>query len=168
MAALPLLKYALRELYSFPWYATRADYKAATGQDAPPFDTTRQPKYWFDPEAEKSVKRVVSYDRVIAVDDRGNFLPGNDGKPYTEILLLPKAEAATVNIPMGLTNEPGAGEPPVMCPLRPIEPEEELYFELGGVLVRNKSITDTSIVGFSAEDRAILRAMARKLNVSVS
>jgi len=165
MAALPLFKYSIGALFLYPWYSSRQDYLNATGIEAPPFDPSKPPKYWFDPEAPKSIKKFVGYERVLAVDEKGHALAGPDGKPYLEPLLLARADAATVNIPRGVTNEPGADQPPVPCPLRALEPEEELYFLLGEAWVHNKNIPDTTVVGFSVQDRALLAAIAQKLGV---
>ncbi len=69
MAALPQPKYGLNQLYLYPVYQTRAEYQAATGQEPPPFDPTRPSQHWFDPEAAKSSKRVIVYERALAIDE---------------------------------------------------------------------------------------------------
>ena len=46
MAALPLPKYGLDKLYLFPYYQSREQYRAATGEEPPAFDPTRPPQYW--------------------------------------------------------------------------------------------------------------------------
>lgn len=168
MAALPQPKYGLHHLFLFPVYQTRADYKAATGEEPPPFDPTRPTQHWFDPEAAKSNKRVIVYERVLAVDERG--VPRRDahGKPYFEELALPKTEAATVNIPYKQSaNEPGTNLPDVPVPCRALHQDEELDFDFGGVvIVRNKNFADETVVGFTVADRELLRSIARKLNVN--
>jgi hypothetical protein len=167
MAALPLPKYGLDKLHLFPYYQTRDQYRASTGEEAPLFDPERPPKYWFDPAAAKSAKRALIYDQVLVCNELGHALANAQGKPYLEQLMILKSEAATVNIPPKLAaNEPGTGQAEVPPPLRPLEPEEELFFDLGDiVLVRNTSIVDTTIIGFTTQDREILKAVARKLNV---
>lgn len=168
MAALPQPKYGLNQLYLFPVYQTRADYKAATGKEPPPFDPTRPSQHWFDPEASKSPKRILVYDRALAIDEKGYPKRDANGKPYLEPLVLPKTEASTVNIPYKeAANEPSSGLPDVPVPCRELHDDEELDFDFGGVvIVRNKNFADQTVVGYTAADRELLRAIARKLNVS--
>lgn len=167
MPALPYPKYSLDKLYVFPYYQTREDYRRAVGQEPPPWDPNRAPKYWFDPNARQSTRRNVVYDLVIATSETGSALVGPDGKPMLDLLVLGKEEAATVNIPpKDLTNVPGADRPEVPCPLRPLEPNEELFFDFGGaVAVKNRELWASVDVGFTLEDRALLRAIAKKLGL---
>lgn len=166
MPALPFPKYSLGNLYLFPYYPTREDYQRATGQEPPPWNPYRQPKYWFDPAAKDSKSRRVVYERVLADPPAGP-----DGKPMLDVLVLDREEAATVNIPPkgpGATNVPGADAPEVPVPLRPLEPDEELAFDFGGiVVVRNKHLWAEleRQSGFTAEDRRLLAAIARKLGI---
>ncbi len=166
MAALPQPKYGLHHLFLYPVYPTREEYQAATGQEPPPFDPTRAPQYWHDPEAAKSSKRFFIYDRVLAVDERGMARSDADGEPYFEQLILPRDEAATVNIPPNkVANETSL--PSVPPPCRELHEDEELTFDFGGVVVvRNKNFTGQTVVGFTLDDRELLRAIARKLNVN--
>ncbi|MEJ5367889.1 MAG: hypothetical protein WHT08_06200 [Bryobacteraceae bacterium] len=168
MAALPQPKYGLHHLFLFPVYQTRAAYKEATGLEPPPFDPTRPAQYWFDPEASKSPKRIIVYDRVLAIDEKGVPKKNAEGKPYFEELVLPKSEASTVNIPyQEAANEPQSGLPDVPVPCRALHDDEELSFDFGGlVVVRNKNFQDQTVVGFTVADRELLRAIARKLNVN--
>lgn len=169
MAALPQPRYGLHHLHLFPVYQTRADYQAATGEEPPPFDPTRPAQYWFDPEAAKSSRRVIVYERALAIDERGNPKRDENGRPYFEPLALPKAEASTVNIPYKkAANEPSSGLPDVPVPCRELHPDEELEFGFGGiVLVRNKNFDNQEVTGFTVGDRELLRAIARKLNVNL-
>lgn len=169
MAALPLPTYGLEKLFLFPIYQNRAQYLSATGVEAPEFDLSRPPKYWFDPEANNAPKRSLLYECVLAVNDRGKPVFGPDGKPYFEPMMLFKQEAATVNLPLGdYANEPGTEVPPVPVPMRALEPEEELIEGFGGVLlVRNKNIPEEGPTSFSYQDRETIRAIARKLGVQI-
>jgi len=168
--ALPYPKYSLDKLYLFPYYQTREDYRRATGQEPPPWDPNRPPKYWFDPNARLSTRRNVVYDCVIATSESGKPLMGPDGKPMLDFLVLTKEEAATVNIPpKDVSNVPGADKPEVPCPLRPLEPGEELFFDFGGIVaVKNTELYPQLEVGFTAQDRALLRAIAQKLGVQTA
>lgn len=166
MPALPYPTYSLDKLYLFPLFQTREEYTRATGKEAPAFDPQRPPKYWFDPAAENSLKRNVVYSTVVSYAENGGLLLDENGKPQTEAMLLLKSEAASVNIPPLETNVPGASVPCVPVPLRPLDEQEELVLGFGGiVLVRNKAIAEDTAEGFTASDRALLQAIARRLNV---
>ena len=167
MAALPLPKYGLENLFLFPVYQNRAQYRSAFGVDAPEFDITKPPKYWFDPNADKAPKRSLLYECVLATDERGKPVFDEDGKAYFEPMMLFKEEAATVNLPIGdYANEPGTEVPPVPVPMRALAPEEELIQVFGGVImVRNKNIPEEGATSFSFQDRETIRAIARKPGV---
>ena len=169
MATLPLQIYGLEKLFLFPVYQNRAQFLKATGADAPAFDTSKPPKYWFDPNAAKTTKRSLMYDNVLATDEKGQAVFGPDGKAFFEALLLFKQEAATVNLPIGdYANEPGTDKPPVPVPMRALEPNEELIQGFGGViLVRNNDIPDEGPTSFTYQDRETIRAIARKLGVQI-
>ncbi len=170
MPALNLPKYGIETLYLFPYYQTREAFEQATGQTCPPWNMYRPPKAWFDPKAKDSVKRSVVYDHVIATSLSGVPLIAPDGHPMLDVLVLNKDEAVTVNIPpkgYGVSNVPGADQPEVPVPMRPLEPDEELFFDFGGVVaVRNtKLFPKTETGGFTEQDRQLLRAIAQKLSV---
>ena len=166
VSALPYPKYSLDRLYLYPYYPTREYYERTTGRACPPWDKSRRPKKWFAPEAIDSPEDFVIFDRVLATDMKGNgrAVAGPDGKPYAKSLILPKEIAATVNIPPNATNVEGADVPEYPCPFRPLEPNEELFFDpagLGAVAVMNTDLY--TIEGFTSQDRAVLQAIARKL-----
>lgn len=160
----------LSPLHLFPLYQTRADYKEAHGVDPPPFDPTRPPQHWYDPDAAKRPGRVVLYERVLAVDERGQPMLGPDGKPFFEPLVLPKADAVTVNIPYKeAANEPGTDQPTIPVPLRALLEDEELAIGWAGIVVlRRRSLWEKAVAAPTAwteDDRRLLRAIAQKLGV---
>jgi len=164
MARLPYPIYGLENLYLFRRYQTRADYQQATGAEAPPFDPTKRPKYWFDPTAKDSPRRNILYDNVLVVGESGTAIPGPDGKPMLDLMTLPKLEAATVNIPPEGTEIEAADSYEALMPLRNLEPGEELIFQFGGlVAVKNVELFDSLKEGFTAGDRTLLQSIARKL-----
>lgn len=170
MPALPYPKYSITNLYLFPTYATREEYQKATGQEAPPWNPYRQPKSWFDPNARSSPSRRVVYDRALATDpDTGGVVAGPDGQPMLDALVLDRDEAASVNIPakgLGATNVPGAGRPGIPVPLRPLEPNEKLFFDFGGIVaVKNLDLFEQIESGFTNQDRSLLKAIAKQLGV---
>lgn len=169
MPALPTAKYGLDSLYLFPYYQSQEDYTKATGAAAPAFNANRQPKYWQDPKAKDSTRRLVVYDQTLAVALNGDPLVGPDGKPMLDLLVLQKDEAATVNIPpkgFGVANVPGAGVPEVQPPLRALESNEELGFGFGNtVYVHNIDYPFDGGGSFNADDRMLLKAIAKKLGV---
>ena len=169
MSALPLPSYPVHKLYLFPQFSSREDFERVQGVECPPFDCARPPKYWFDPAAEKTVLRKVVYETAIAIDEKGALILDANGKPMTDSLVLVKKEAATVNIPPDITNYPGADVPPIPVPMRALDEDEELALELGGILVvHNKKLWDAQVSGYTAQDRALLTAIARKLGVPVA
>jgi hypothetical protein len=158
-------QYGLDQLYLFPVYMTPSFYKQATGKEAP-WNPNHPPKYWEDPNAVLSPRRNVVYDLALVYDEKGYPVAGPDGKPMLDVLLVPKDEAASVNIPPQGTNVPGAEVPAVPVPLRPLEANEELVFAFGNVpVVRNKEEFAKSADGFTAEDRALLKAIAQRLGI---
>ena len=166
MSALPMAKYGLESLYLFPYYQSREDYMKATGSEAPAFKPSRQPKYWQDPKAKDSTRRIVVYDQVLALAENGAPLVGSDGKPVLDILVLQKDEAATVNIPASAANVIGADAPAVPPPLRALESNEELAFGFGStVYVHNTDFPFDLGGSFTASDRHLLSAIAKKLGV---
>lgn len=166
LPALPYPKYGIKSLYLFPYYQTREDYLAATGLEPPAWDPSRPPKRWFDPSARSSTRRNVVYDYALASGPSGAAVPGPDGKPLLDVLVLKKEDAAAVNIPPVSSNVPGAEVPEVPCPLRALEPGEELFFDIGGVVtVKNVALYAALEIGFTAQDRAVLKAIARKLGL---
>ena len=166
MPALPFPKYSIEKLYLFPIYHSRDEYKAAFAQDPPPFNPNLPPKYWFDPKAKDSARRSIIYDQVIATDAKGGELLDAHGKIQLDFLVLGKEEAGAVNIPGGSTNEPGSAAPPVVCPMRPLEANEELFFDfMGNIAVKNTELFDAQQSLFTPADRSLLQAIAKKLGV---
>jgi hypothetical protein len=166
--ALPLPKYGLNKLYLFPYYQSRDEYQKATGAEPPPYDPTKDPKHWFDPAAAQSAKKYFIYDRILAIDNDGMGRHGPDGKPFFEELVLSRQEAATLNIPHGYANEANNGKPPIPCPVRPLDDDEELAFEWADiVVVHNKKLWGDLTISWSPQDRELLRAIAKKLGVPV-
>lgn len=166
MPTLPYPKYGLQSLYLFTRYGGREEYQRAVGQEPPPWNPHRPPKYWFDPAASSSQRRNVVYDLALVTSSSGSAIAGPDGKPMLDVLVLKKEEAATVNIPPDGPTEGPAWEPEVQVPLRPLEPGEELFFDFGGgVAVKNVALFAALEVGFKNEDRILLKAIARKLGI---
>lgn len=170
--ALPLLNYGIDKLYMFPYYGTREKYQEATGQEPPPFDPLKPPKFWFDPKATEAGRRNVMYDRVIALTESGRPFADAQGNVVLEPLMITAQQAATVNIPYQKTaNEAGSGQIPVQVPLREPDPDEELFIDrANNVSIRNKKLweQENSRNVFTLLDRELLRAIARKLGVPVS
>jgi hypothetical protein len=159
--------YSIEELALFPRYQTRVAYEQKSpGSLAPAFNPNRRPKYWEDPNAANSPLRNVTYPFTIAVTDRGMPAVGPDGKPFLETLQLPKMEAATVNIPPDGTNIEGADVYEVGMPLKPLPSGHELFFQFGGlVAVKDVAAFAEQVEGFTAADRALIQAIAKKLGV---
>lgn len=171
MSVFKLTRWSIDRLYVFPYYQTREAYQAAVGVEPPPFDASRPPKAWFDPNAKATGKRFVVYDRVVAYSQSGSPIVSESNQPVTEQLLLPVDEAATVNIPPKgptVANIKGADVPEVPCPLRPLNADEEIFFSFPGVVsVRLKGEPQPAKDGsFTEDDRMILMAIARKVGIA--
>lgn len=170
MSAQGEVRYGLESLYLFPYFQTREDYQKATGVEPPKWDSTRPPKYWFDPAAKDSTRRNVTYDQVIAYSASGSPLFDANGNPTLELMMLNKDEAAGVNIPpkgLGIANVPGADKPEIPPPLRALRADEELFVPFGSIVAVRVKGTLEPDRGFTEEDRSILLAVARKLGVTV-
>ena len=169
MPALQKFQYGLEELYLFPYYQTREDYRAKTGHDAPPWNPNRPPKAWEDSKANESARRNVVYDSVVAYAKNGAPLVDANEKPMLDVLVLTKEEAASVNIPPkgpGVSNIAGTEVPEIPPPLRPLEPSEELCMPFFGVVaVRNRDFMPQE-PGFNQNDRSLLKAIALKLGAA--
>ena len=166
MPALNYPIYSITKLYKFPVYMTRDEYQAAIGQPPPEWNPDRAPKYWFDAAAKNSTRMSVVYDCVIATAANGVPLVSDDNKPVTDLMVLSRNEAATVNIPPKAANIPGADVPAVPVPLRALEDGEELFFSLGGVVsVKNTALYSQLDNGFTVKDREVLLAIAAKLGL---
>jgi len=160
----------ITELYLFPYYKTREDYKAATGNDAPAYLSYKPRKYWFDPQAKTSAQRYVTYDHALVMQDSG-YSPavGPDNRPFTDQLILAREDAASVNIPPTVHYAPGQAPTPapeVQPPLRALQSNETLDFAFGGaVIVKRTDLLDAMAGGFTNADRQLLQAIAAKLGV---
>jgi hypothetical protein len=161
--------FSLFDLFLFPVFQTRDEYKQYTGQEAPPWDPNQPIKNWFDPEARTTRSRTMLYDRVLLYDENGMVIPDAYGKPSIDRLALLREVAAEVNmLPMEkvLDYGPGSRMAPIPPPLRELKPEEELFFTFGGaVAVRRKGAYQTDVNAFTVDDRALLHKIAAKLGV---
>lgn len=167
--------FGIQELYLFPVYTTREAFKQATGVEAPPYDMSKPIKSWFDPEASRTPRWKLMYDRVIAFAPNGMPAVDGSGQPYTEPLILERDWAARVNIPPKSFDvkdhqgdQPTTGQE-VPVPLRALEADEELYLQFGGtVAVRNKKAFAELMTsgGFLSEDRKLLKLIAEKLGIA--
>lgn len=162
--------YPFDTVFLYPYYTTREEFERLTGRPAPPWDERKAPKFWFDPKALEAPRKAVVYDPVLAISENGTILRDASGThPELDLLVLTKEEAATVNIPaLGVSagSVPGSEKPEVPMPLRPLLDYEELFFRFGGTLVvRDKEYYESTQVGFTSEDRKILKSIALKLGV---
>lgn len=160
----------LETLFLYPYYPTREAYEKATGQPCPAWNPNLPPKYWFDPKAPEATRRNVAYDNTLVYSLDGTILADAAGKPMLDILVLPKEQAAAVNIPdksRGAANIPGADRPEVPVPLRLPARDEELFFIFGQtVAVRHKAAWANTQNTFTAQDRVLLQAIAQKLGIT--
>lgn len=81
--------YGVQELALFKTF-TRESYLAAFGVQAPPYDSSRLIKSWFDSTVDTSNPGNVALYKIVAQDRAGKW--------GMQQLVLPAAEAATVNL----------------------------------------------------------------------
>ncbi|GAB4420049.1 MAG: hypothetical protein OHK0021_24390 [Bryobacter sp.] len=162
--------FSLFQLFLFPVFQTREEYKQHTGEEAPPWNPNQPVKNWFDPAARTTRSRTMLYDRVLLYDENGMAIPDAAGRPQLDNLALLREIAAEVNM---LPSEklvdygPGGRMAPIPVPLRELKPEEELFFTFGGaVAVRLKGAFKTDVNAFTVDDRTVLYKIAEKLGVA--
>lgn len=160
--------YSIQELYLYPTYASRAEYREKTGKEAPAFDPSRPPKNWLDPQAAASPRRLVVYDSVLVLKADGLPMAGPDGKPLTDFLVLKKEDAASVNIWEGGMGVDIPVDAPTPVPMRALNQNEQLIFNgpMNAVMVRDKSVPLAELGdGFTTKDRELLYAIAAAIGV---
>jgi|GEM_PF-522497 len=171
---LPFAGVPLRHFYAYPVYQSRDDYKQRTGKEAPEWDSKRAPKYWEHAGLTTSRRTVVYDDALVVHPESGEPMADENGKPYLEPLVLPTAEAQTVNIPPNVANVPGANVPPVPVPLDGFDIENYYLdwaptpFASGAdkVIVRDKRATDDEQpVQFTKRLARLIEGIAKKLGV---
>jgi len=81
---------------------TRDTYLAAFGVQAPVWDVSRPPKFWFDSTVDVSAPSNVAVYKVIDT---------SSGTPALRQLVIPAVEAAAVNLPGAVTYAPYAIAP---------------------------------------------------------
>lgn len=167
----------------FPEYRNRAEYKAAFGVDAPPFDVTRKIKLWQDPSAGSDGLPEVIYNNAVMTKKDGTFVLKNN-KPVIKPIVLPVDEAKSVNLPpedeKGNTGEIESWMPPIQNPFRDLVEGEEIVVAgpdmglLSGkfLVIRNTKLWAEEQAAaleesgkFTVADRQLLTAIAAKLGV---
>ena len=146
--------YPVAELALFRAF-TRETYRAAFGVEPPAFDPTRPVKAWFDTTADTSNGANLAVYRVVDRDSRGS--------PVFRQMVIPAAEAETVNLPDAGEIPPG---PERGMPIRALLPNEALRDRLDGVSVIRTDVKQDEQNpgdGFTAEDRGVLRSIHRIL-----
>ncbi|HBY63862.1 MAG TPA: hypothetical protein DEH78_28895 [Solibacterales bacterium] len=154
------------KLYLFPYFSTREEYRAAMGKEAPPYKPYKPRKHWLDPKAAENTRRYVTYERALVYAADGRPMAGPDQRPVIDELVLPKEEAGEVNLPPD-ADAAARALPEVAVPMRALESFERIEFAFGGALVvKNVILLEQMQSGFGETDRALLRAIARKLDIA--
>lgn len=164
----------LASIFAFPVYATREEYERVTGKPCPPWNPEKPPKYWEDPAAKFSSRKLVSYEPCLMLTENGTIAREDETStsPKVEEIVLTREDAAAVNIPVKTEN----GR--VISTL-PVKPEVQVPLKLGvndrlvvgpfGVTVQDKTGSNppNAVGGFTEDDRTLLYAIARKVGVQV-
>jgi hypothetical protein len=112
----------------------------------------------------------VVYDSALVTGPSGTILADPKGFPVTDLLVLPREQAAALNIPPDATNTPGADALEVQVPLKPLAKDEFLVFgALPGmaghqVFVISQAELDAGPDAFTRADRALLDAILAAVN----
>lgn len=126
--ALPEPKYPLIKLTppNITVYQGRADYKAKTGLDAPPPDTTRQAKNWIDNTAKDYPGHFLKY-WTLSMDGLKIVKDPATGKALVEEFMLPKEEAMAINFNIETAHSPESSLKGVTpLPIRPLFDDEDI------------------------------------------
>jgi hypothetical protein len=137
-----------------------------------PYDPTLPVKRWLDLSALSSPRNSVVYDNVLALDEktRQPLLDPTTKRPYLDLLVLAKKQAASVNIPPDVANFSGVDAPEVQIPCRALADYE--YVDFGdspfeGVVIRDRRADDLRPATYTLRDQQALQAIAAKLGVAV-
>ena len=146
----------------FQRYGSPEQYQAAFGVASPPFDKSKRPKLWFD-----STVNASGDPLGIVVYNVYRLNPQTQTWGYT-IIAMSNAEAATVNIPEQ-TERNTAILPDWEFPSRGLLANEQLFPTIGNVLQVKRTDLAVQVAQdlgqFTAQDRALLQAIAKQLNV---
>ncbi len=139
----------IHNLYVFPVYQTREQFKAATGKEAPTWNPSKPIKSWFDPSPPVSDADGDVRYLMLALGADGKTPAVKNGAPYLRMTRVAHLDAIAVNIPPKefydqRIQDPGALSPfaslEVPVPCRELLPDEELKFGWGGLVeVRKKN-----------------------------
>ena len=128
---------------------TRDSYLAAFGVQAPVWDPSRVPKYWFDSTVDASVTANVTYTVV------------NASLATLQQLVIPATEAATVNIPGVFTYPPYVISPtsatkggaPVVASWLSLQSQAQAFMALfGGSNLVDAGITPINPIVYPADE----------------
>jgi hypothetical protein len=157
-------------LHKYPAYTNCAEFTKATGKTCPAWDSSKAPKYWFDPAPKRSLTLAgvpcALYDLVFA----GNY--GEGGAVVLEQLVISLTDAAQLNIPPigpGMEeNVPGAGRKAIPVPLNTPSVTQKVVglTPMGVPMVRNLDVPVSESDAQQGEVLKLLRAIAAKLGVS--
>ena len=151
----------IKTMYLRPVYSTRSAYREATGADAPPHDPHRPLQFWEDPAPSRKLGVFALYDHALQkIDGRWRIAP----------LVVPLMWAQRINLPPDEGSLPGGSVSETIPPplSRGLTEDEEIVEGPFGVVIRSRSQYVASLEevdNFTAQDRALLRAIARKLGV---
>lgn len=149
--------YGLDYAYVYPYFATAADYTRLTGQSAPPYDPSKPPKHWLDPEAvglpdDEQITYMTAF-----LGTTGGIKMVNGAPALVRLNLMP-SEAAVVNIPGPGTFPDGVVKPIERMPPVELLPNEVLEVQsgpLGGSQLRIRRTDMTAPL----TDRQMLEAI---------
>lgn len=152
----------IKSLWKFPVYTSVEQYRQTTGKEPPPYDHERPIQRWEDPAPEKTAGFFAIYDH--ALQKMGD-------KWKIDMLVVPAAWAKRVNLPPDAALPEGYSSGEMPPPLkRGLTEDEEIVEGPFGVQIRSRSAYLASleqVEAFTARDRELLKAIARKVGAEV-
>lgn len=129
-------------LNKFPFYLDREDYLTKTGREAPEYNPLFPIKNWEDPAGLTFTGRYLTYD-VLEMTDTGGYKVSEVGAeiPF-ETMLVPRLQAAQVNLMHGGTQPQDAfGGLPIPMPLnKPAINQKVVLQKFGQPAIRNLDV----------------------------
>ena len=110
------------------YFASRDEYMATFGEEAPPDDSTKRVKRWVCRPTAGAIPGTRFAAMVLARDpETGEVLADPSGSPFLMSYSFSYEAAAAPNLPYNITNEKLI-LPETWVPLRPLESYEKLAF----------------------------------------
>lgn len=160
--------YPAFRLNVFPYFATRETYEKFYLKKCPPYNPNLPIKKWVD----ETLLKPENQDEFAIVENvLKQYKDGSFVQPFVLSKIAIIRDQFDVNIPSEHDVVTITKEIPV--PMKPLDPDEELFMYMGLPQVKNKNLYDkqnapAAGVYFNADDRAMLIDIQKKLSALYS